>query len=115
MSSTSPPDPSPHVDRTCDGTRLRVELAGELDVTDVVTTMARARHLAEQCETQFDVLIDVREFDARGNALAVLGEWETFLRVAGATTVVRVGDGRAVSGADRSASSIDEAEELLSQ
>ncbi|UIO98762.1 hypothetical protein Hbl1158_09425 [Halobaculum sp. CBA1158] len=115
MSSTTSPDSSPHVDRSPDGSRIRVELAGEFDACDVVTAMAEARHVAESCDAGFDVVVDVREFDARGTALAALGEWETFLRVAGASTVVRVGEGPAVGGADRRASSLAEAEELLSR
>ena len=74
----------------------------------------RARHLAEGCDAEFGVLVDVREFGASGNALAALGEWETFLRVAGATAVVRVGDDHAVGGADHRATSVEEAERLLS-
>ncbi|MFC6785684.1 hypothetical protein ACFQFH_07150 [Halobaculum halobium] len=115
MSSTTPPNASPHVDRSRDGTRLRVELSGAFEAADVVTAMARARHIAEECDAEFGVVVDVREFTARGDALAALGEWETFLRMAGATAVVRVGDEDAVGGADRRASSIEEAERLLSR
>ncbi|MFC7070731.1 hypothetical protein [Halobaculum lipolyticum] len=115
MSSTTPPDPSPSVDRSRDGTLLRVELVGSFDGASVVRAMARARHVAERCDSRFDVLVDVREFDARGNALATLGEWETFLRMAGACAVVRVGEGSAVGGADRRAASMAEAEDLLSR
>ncbi len=103
------------MDRSPDGTLLRVELVGEFGVPDVVRCMARARHVAEQCDSHFDVIVDVREFDARGSALAALGEWETFLRMAGADAVVRVGEGSAVGGADRRAASIDEAEAMLSR
>ena len=115
MSSTSPPDPTDDVDRSPDGSRLRVELAGEFDARGVVTAMARARHAAEGCDAEFGVIVDVREFTARGNALGALGEWETFLRMAGASTVVRVGDGRAVGGADRRADSLEEARELIAE
>ena len=115
MSSTTSPDPSPSVDRSADGRLLRVELVGSFDAAAVVRAMARARHVAERCDSRFDVLVDVREFDARGSALAALGEWETFLRMAGACAVVRVGEGRAVGGADRHAATVDEAEELLSR
>ncbi|WP_435065695.1 hypothetical protein [Halobaculum sp. EA56] len=113
MSSTTSPDPSPRVDRSPDGSRLLVELSGEFDGPAVVAAMARARHRAEECDERFGVVVDVREFAAHGNALAVLGEWETFLRVAGASTVVRVGEGRAVGGADRRAATLEEAEALL--
>ncbi|PSQ06407.1 hypothetical protein BRC97_06400 [Halobacteriales archaeon QS_6_71_20] len=92
MSSTSSPDPTDDVDR-----------------------MARARHAAERCDSEFGVIVDVREFVARGNALGALGEWETFLRMAGASAVVRVGEGRAVGGADRRAASMEEARELLAE
>jgi len=115
MSSTTPPNASPNVDRTRDGTRLRVELTGEFEVADVVTAMARARHVAEECDADFGVIVDVREFTARGNALAALGEWETFLRMAGATAVVRVGDDGAVGGADRRAASLEAAERMISR
>ncbi|GAA0195626.1 hypothetical protein GCM10009000_006260 [Halobacterium noricense] len=95
---------------------MRVELSGEFEAADVVTAMARARHVAEDCDAEFGVVVDVREFTARGTALAALGEWETFLRMAGATAVVRVGDDDdAVGGADRRASSIEEAERMISQ
>ncbi|MFC7137002.1 hypothetical protein [Halobaculum litoreum] len=98
MSSTIEPEPTPSVDRSRDGTVLRVELVGEFGAADVVRTMARARHVAEGCDARFDVIVDVREFAAHGGALGALGEWETFLRMAGACTVVRVGEGRAVGG-----------------
>ncbi|QZX99354.1 hypothetical protein [Halobaculum rubrum] len=115
MSSTTP-DAAPNVDQSRDGTRLRVELSGEFEVSDVVTAMARARHVAEECDAEFGVLVDVREFTPRGNALAALGEWETFLRMAGATAVVRVGEGDAqLGGADRRAGSVEEAERILFQ
>jgi len=114
MSSTTP-NATPNVDRSRDGTRLRVELSGEFETADVVTAMARARHVAEECDAEFAVLVDVREFTPCGNALATLGEWETFLRMAGATAVVRVGREQAVGGADRRASSIEEAERLISR
>ncbi|SHH57983.1 hypothetical protein [Halobaculum gomorrense] len=114
MSSTTPQDPSPHVDRSRDGRLLRVELVGEFETRDVLAAMACARHLAEGCDEEFGVLVDVREFDAAGSALAALGEWETFLRMAGATTVIRVGDDDAVGGADRRAASVEEAERMLS-
>lgn len=113
MSSTTPPDPSPTVARAHDGSRLDLGLAGEYDGPGVVRAMARARHVAERCEPGFAVVVDVREFVARGNALAALGEWETLLRTAGADTVVRVGRGRVVAGADRTAASPEEVDELL--
>lgn len=115
MSSTTPPEAAPNVDQSRDGTRLRVELSGEFGASDVITAMARARHVAEECDSEFAVLVDVREFTARGNALAALGEWEMFLRMAGATAVVRVGDEEAVGGADRRAASIEAAERILSR
>lgn len=115
MSSTSHPEPTPHVDSSPDGTRLRVGLVGVFDVPAVVAVMAEARHAAEQCAGDFAVLVDVREFVGDGDALAALSEWETFLRIAGATDVVRVGEGRAVSGADRQAPTLDAAEQLLAE
>ncbi|WP_277552786.1 hypothetical protein [Halobaculum limi] len=115
MSSTSHPEPTPRVDSSPDGTRLRVDLVGVFDVPTVVAAMAEARHAAERCAGSFAVLIDVRKFVAGGDALAALSEWETFLRIAGATTVVRVGEGRAVSGADRWAPTLEAAEQLLEE
>lgn len=113
MSSTTPPTDPPTVDRAGDGSRLRLVLEGEYDGAGVVRAMARARHVAERCEPGFGVVVDVRELSPEGNALAALGEWETFLRMAGAAAVVRVGSGPAVAGADRTAASLEEAEELL--
>jgi hypothetical protein len=103
------------VDRSRDGRLLGVELVGEFETRDVLAVMARARHLAEGCDAEFGVLVDVREFDASASALAALGEWETLLRVAGATAVVRVDDDHAVGGADHRVASVEEAERLLAQ
>ncbi|WP_313695496.1 hypothetical protein [Halorarum halobium] len=116
MSSTTPTNSGPTVNRDPDGNRLYLTLSGAFSTSGVVAAMARVRHAAEQCESGFTVIIDARQFTADDpGALPTLAEWERVLEFAGARAVVRVGEGEAVSNAERTAPDRRTAERVLAE